>query len=114
MTTNTLVESIVAFILITAAASLIYALGRRVSPKPVQTENAVSTYACGERAPIQKQRITVTLSKYLIFFVILDSSVLLLAFATLITQGVNMPLLLLYLGMILASSLLLLEGGKDQ
>ena len=109
-----LVESIIAFILITAAASLIYALGRRASPKPAQTENATSTYACGERAPIQKQRITVTLSKYLIYFVILDSSVLLLAFATLITQGVNMPLLLIYLGMILAASLLLLEGGKDQ
>ena len=109
-----LVESIIAFILITVVASLIYALGRRASPKPAQTENAVSTYACGERAPIQKQRITVTLSKYLIYFVILDSSVLLLAFATLITRGVNMPLLLLYLGMMLASSLLLLEGGKDQ
>jgi NADH:ubiquinone oxidoreductase subunit 3 (subunit A) len=109
-----LVESIIAFILITAAASLIYILGRRAAPKPVQTENASLTYACGERAPIQKQRITVTLSKYLIYFVILDSSVQLLAFATLITQGVNMPLLLIYLGMILASSLLLLEGGKDQ
>ena len=114
MTTNTLVESIIAFTLITAAAAFIYVLGRRAAPKPVQTENATSTYACGERAPIQKQRITVTLSKYLIYFVILDSSVLLLAFATLITQGVNMPLLLIYLGMILASSLLLLEGGKDQ
>ena len=109
-----LVESIIAFILITVAASLIYAFGRHASPKPAQTENAVSTYACGERAPIQKQRITVTLSKYLIFFVILDSSVLLLAFATVVTQGVNMPLLLIYLAMMLASSLLLLEGGKDQ
>jgi len=114
VTINMLLESIVAFILITAAASLIYALGRRASPKPAQTQNAVSTYACGERAPVQKQRITVTLSKYLIFFVILDSSVLLLAFATLITQGLNVPLLLLYLAMMLASTMLLLDGGKDQ
>jgi NADH:ubiquinone oxidoreductase subunit 3 (subunit A) len=109
-----LIESVIAFLLIAAAAWLVYALGRRASPKPAQNVNATSTYACGERAPIQKQRITVTLSKYLIYFVILDSSVLLLAFATLITQGVNMPLLLLYLAMILGSSLLLLEGGKDQ
>jgi len=109
-----LIEAVAAFILITAAASLIYVLGRRASPKPVQTENATSTYACGEIAPVQKQRITVTLSKYLVFFVVLDSSVLLIAFATLITQGVNVSLLLLYLGMILASSMLLLEGGKDQ
>jgi hypothetical protein len=54
------------------------------------------------------------LSKYLLFFVVLDSSVLLLAFASLITQGANVPLLLLYLGMMLASSFLLLEGGHDQ
>jgi NADH:ubiquinone oxidoreductase subunit 3 (subunit A) len=109
-----LVESIIAFLLIVAAASLVYVLGRRASPKHPQTGNATSTYACGERAPIQKQRITVTLSKYLIFFVMLDSSVLLLAFATIFTQGVNIPLLLLYLGIVLVSSMLLLEGGKDQ
>jgi NADH:ubiquinone oxidoreductase subunit 3 (subunit A) len=110
-----LVESIIAFLLIAAAASLIYILGRRASPKPPQTGNATLTYACGEKPPVQKQRITVTLSKYMIFFVILDSSVLLLAFVTLITQGANVPLLLLYLGMMLASTLLLLEGGgKDQ
>lgn len=108
-----LVESIIAFLLITAVASLIYILGRRASPKLNQTGDATLTYACGERPPVQKQRITVTLSRYLIFFVILDSSVLLLAFVTLITQGANIPLLLLYLGMLLTSTLLLLEGGKD-
>ncbi len=108
-----LLESIIAFLLIVAAASIIYVLGRRASPKPQKVGNATLTYACGERAPVQKQRITVTLSKYLIYFVVLDSSVLLLAFATLITQGVNVPLLLLYLGIMLASSLLLLGGEKD-
>ena len=108
------VESLVAFLLIVAAAWLVYALGRRAAPKPAQSGNATSTYACGEKAPVQKQRITVTLSKYLIYFVLLDSSVLLLAFATLVSQGVNVPLLLLYLGILLASNLLLLEGGKEQ
>jgi hypothetical protein len=63
---------------------------------------------------VQKQRITVTLVRYLIYFVILDSAILLLAFATLVNQGVNMPLLLVYLGILLASNMLLLEGGKDQ
>lgn len=109
-----LIESAIAFVLIVAAASVIYALGRRASPKPAQNENKRFTYACGERAPVQKQRITLTLSKYLIYFVIFDSSVLLLAFATIVTQGVNMPLLILYLFIILASNLLLLEGGKEQ
>jgi NADH:ubiquinone oxidoreductase subunit 3 (subunit A) len=109
-----LVESIIAFLLIVAAASLVYVLGRRASPKHLQTENATSTYACGERAPIQKQRINVTLSKYLIFFVLLDSSVLLIAFATIITQAVNLPLLLLYLAIVLAASMLLIEGEREQ
>jgi NADH:ubiquinone oxidoreductase subunit 3 (subunit A) len=107
------IEGAVAFVLIIAASSLIYMIGRRASPKTAQTGNTTSTYACGERAPVQKARITLTLSKYLIYFVILDSSVLLLAFATLIAQGVNTPLLLLYLGIMLASSLLLMGGDKD-
>jgi NADH:ubiquinone oxidoreductase subunit 3 (subunit A) len=109
-----LLESALALILIVAAASLIYALGRRAAPKPVQSENQLSTYACGEKAPIQKQRITITLSKYLIYFVVLDSAVILLAFATLVTHVVNMPMLILYLSMLLASSLLLFEGGKNE
>ncbi len=109
-----LVESLIAFLLIAAAAWVVYYVGRRAAPKPAQGENATLTYACGEKAPVQKQRITVSLSKYLIYFVILDSSILLLAFATLISQGANVPLLLLYLGILLASNLLLLEGGKDQ
>jgi NADH:ubiquinone oxidoreductase subunit 3 (subunit A) len=111
---NVIVESTIAFILILTAASVVYALGRRAAPKPVQSENERSTYACGEKIPLQKLKLNVTLSKYLIYFVVLDSSVLLLAFATLVTQGVNMPLMMLYLALMLASSLLLYEGGKEQ
>jgi NADH:ubiquinone oxidoreductase subunit 3 (subunit A) len=109
-----LIESIIAFVLILAATSLIYAFGRRVSPKPAQNENTRFTYACGERAPVQKQRITLTLSKYLIYFVVFDSSVLLIAFATIVASGVNLPFLILYLFIILASNLVLLEGSKGQ
>ena len=108
-----LIESLVAFLLIVAAAWLVYILGRRAAPKPPQGGNATLTYACGEKAPVQKQRITVTLSKYLIYFVIFDSSVLLLAFAALLSQGTNITLLILYLFMMFASSLLLIEGGKE-
>jgi NADH:ubiquinone oxidoreductase subunit 3 (subunit A) len=110
---NTLVESAIAFILIVVAASLVYALGRRAAPKPVQSENERSEYACGERAPLQRLRINISLYKYLIYFVIFDSSVLLLAFAALLGQGTNIPLLILYLFIMLASSLLLAEGGRD-
>ena len=108
-----LAESAIAFILIVAAASLIYTLGRRASPKPAQSENERSEYACGEKAPLQKLKINVSLYKYLIYFVIFDSSVLLLAFAALLGQGTNMTLLILYLFIMFASSLLLLDGGKE-
>ena len=108
-----LVESAIAFMLIIAAASLVYALGRRAAPKPAQSEGERSTYACGEKVTYPKLKVNVSLYKYLIYFVILDSSVLLTAFAAFLGQGINVPLLLLYLGIVLASSLLLFEGGKD-
>ncbi len=108
-----LVESAIAFVLIVAASSLIYALGRRAAPKPVQTEGERAVYACGEKTTYPKLKINVSLYKYLIFFVVLDSSVLLIAFASFMSQSVNVPLILLYLLMMLASSVVLLDGGKD-
>ena len=108
-----LIEATITFLLILATVAAIYYLGRRASPKPVQSENERSEYACGEKAPLQKLKINVSLYKYLIYFTIFDSSVLLLAFATLLVQGLNLPLLILYLSILLASSLLLLEGGED-
>lgn len=107
------VEAIVAFLLILSSALLIYVLGRHASPKPAQSRNELSEYACGEKAPIQRIKINVSLYRYLIYFAIFDSSVLLLAFSALSTGGVNVMLLILYLFIMLASSLILLEGGKD-
>ena len=108
-------EALIAFALILASALFIYGLGRRASPpKHVQSESERSEYACGERAPIQRLKINVSLYRYLIYFAIFDSSVLLLAFSTLSGQGVNVTLLILYLFVMLASCLILFEGGKDQ
>jgi NADH:ubiquinone oxidoreductase subunit 3 (subunit A) len=109
-----LIEALIAFLLIFAAAMFIYVLGRRASPKHVQSETERSEYACGEKAPIQRLKINVSLYKYLIYFAIFDSSVLLLAFSALSAEGVNVTLLILYLFIMLASSLVLLEGGKDR
>lgn len=106
-------ETLIAFLLILAATLIIYVLGRRVSPKPIQSENERSEYACGEKAPIQRLKINVTLYKFLIYFAIFDASVLLLAFAALLRQEMNVTLLILYLLIMFASSLILLEGGKD-
>jgi NADH:ubiquinone oxidoreductase subunit 3 (subunit A) len=88
-------------------------MGRRVSPKPVQSESERSTYACGEDVVFSGLRVNVSLYRFLIYFVIFDSAVLLLAFAALMPPGTNPLLLILYLFMMLASSLILFEGGKD-
>ena len=106
-----IVEAAIAFLLIVAASSLIYLLGRRGAPKTVQTESQRTAYACGEKVTFPKLRLNISLYKYLIYFVILDSSVLLLAFAS-FAQGVNIPMILLYLTIILGASFVLLEGGS--
>ena len=108
-----IVESIIAFVLILSATLVIYALGRRAAPKTAQTDAQRSVYACGENVTYTKPRVNVSLYKYLIYFVILDSSVLLLAFGSFIGQGINIPLILIYISIIFASTLLLMDGGKD-
>ena len=105
-------EALIAFLLILSAALFIYLLGRHAAPKPTQSENERAEYACGEKAPIQRLKINITLYQYLIYFAIFDSAVLLLAFAALLGPGTNVPLLIVYLSVLLASSLILLEGGK--
>lgn len=109
----TLGEFAIAFILIFAASSIIYILGRWLSPKPIRSENAQSTYACGEKAAFPRLKINVSLYRFLIYFVILDSSVLLIAFASLALHTANMLLFIFYLFMVLASGFLLLGGGDQ-
>ncbi len=108
-----IVEAAIAFILILASAAIIYLLGRRSAPKPAKNAGAVESYACGERAHFGGLKINVSLYKYLIYFVILDSSVLLLAFGSFSATIANPMFLILYLGIILAAGLVLLDGGKE-
>ncbi|MGB8779156.1 MAG: NADH-quinone oxidoreductase subunit A [Candidatus Bathyarchaeia archaeon] len=103
----------VAFILVFAASCLIYLLGRYLSPKSAKTEGGQSTYACGEKASFPKLRINVSLSKYLVYFVVLDSSVLLVAFASLALSVSNVLLFMFYLLIMVAAVLLLVEGGDQ-
>jgi NADH:ubiquinone oxidoreductase subunit 3 (subunit A) len=108
-----IIEGIVAFVLIISAASLIYLLGRRAAPKPTQTDAQRTAYACGEKVTYPKIKVNVSLYKYLIYFVILDSSVLLLAFGSFMETGINVPLVLVYLFMMLAAGLILIDGGRN-
>jgi NADH:ubiquinone oxidoreductase subunit 3 (subunit A) len=106
-------EALIAFILIFVSTFVIYLLGKRSAPKTTISENAQSSYACGEKASFHGLKVNVSLYKYLIYFVIFDSAVLILAFGSFSIAATNPLLLVLYLGIILAAGLILFEGGKD-
>jgi NADH:ubiquinone oxidoreductase subunit 3 (subunit A) len=108
-----LAELFVAFILILGMSVVIYFFGRFLSPKPVQSENERSAYACGEKASFPKLKVNVSLYKYLIYFVVLDSSVLVIAFASLTSFSTDTVIFVLYLLIMLVSGLLLLGGGDS-
>lgn len=108
-----IIEAIIAFVLIFVATLAIYYLGRRSAPKTFICENEQAAYACGEKVTFQGLKINVSLYRYLIYFVIFDASVLVLAFAASAILATNPLLLILYLGIILAAGVILLEGGKN-
>lgn len=108
-----LIESVIAFVLIVSSTYFIYLLGRRAAPKPIQTDAERSAYACGEKVTFSKLKVNVSLYKYLIYFIVLDSSVLIIAFASVISASLNVPMILLYLFLMLGAGLLLVEGGKN-
>ncbi|NLD65066.1 MAG: NAD(P)H-quinone oxidoreductase subunit 3 [Crenarchaeota archaeon] len=108
-----ILEAIVAFILVFISTLAIYFIGKHSAPKTTISENAQASYACGEKVSFQGLKINVSLYKYLIFFVIFDTSILVLAFASLAIISVNPLLLILYIGIILAAGLVLFQGGKD-
>ncbi len=108
------IEAIIAFVLIFVSTLVIYALGKRSAPKTTVSENEQASYACGEKATFGGVQINVSLYRYLIYFVIFDSAVLVLAFAAFNLLSTNPLLLILYLGIILAAGLVLLEGGGKE
>ncbi|MCL1977795.1 MAG: NADH-quinone oxidoreductase subunit A [Candidatus Bathyarchaeota archaeon] len=110
---NLFVGAIIAFILIFISTYAIYAIGRHFAPKTKHGDNHEMSYACGEKVVFNNPKINISLYKYLIYFIIFDSAILLLAFASIAIVSVNPLLLVLYLGIILASGFILLEGGND-
>ena len=113
MLIEALYPPLIAFVLIFVSTLVIYNLGKRSAPKTTMGENAQASYACGEKASFPWLKVNVSLYKYLVYFVIFDSSVLLLAFASFALAGTNPLFLILYLGIILAAGFVLLEGGKE-
>jgi len=88
-----------------------YLLGRLKAPKLPARRQKVSMYACGERARSGRLVINVTMYKYLVYFMILDSSALMIAFSSLSTNPTSLLPLMIYLSTILAATLVLALGG---
>jgi len=111
-----IITTILAFALIFISAYIIYAIGRHSAPKTKHGVNHEMGYACGEKVVFSSPKINISLYKYLIYFVIFDSAILLLSFASLAITSISLnPIfVVLYLAIILASGVILLDGGgKD-
>ena len=106
-----LVESLVAFLIILGLTLLIYLSSRLLTKKVPVSKEKSAMYACGEKVFTKRLLVNVTLYKYLIFFVIIDSPALILAFAALALETISLFALLIYLGIILAADALLLGGS---
>ena len=105
-------EPILAFIIILAAASLFYLLMGRFSAKNSGGKEKNLMYACGEKIKPTRLLVNVTLLRYLIYFVIIDSPTLILAFTAIALEMISPISLLIYLGMIFLADLLLLGGHQ--
>jgi NADH:ubiquinone oxidoreductase subunit 3 (subunit A) len=105
-----LIESLTAFMIILIVSVFIYLSSHLLTQKYPASEEKSAMYACGEKVFSKRLLINVTLYKYLIFFVIIDSPALILAFAALALEMINPFVLLIYLGIILAADMLLLGG----
>ena len=77
----------------------------------MRSGNGKSAYACGERVNFGKLKIGISHYRYLIYFVILDSSVLLVTFASTALNVANVLFFIFYLFIVFMSGLLLLDGG---
>lgn len=104
-------ECLVALLLILVVSALIYLSSRWLMHKTPASEESTAMYACGEKVKSKRLLVNVSLYKYLIYFVIVDSTALIAAFAALALETINPIHLLIYLGMILAADLLLLGGN---
>jgi NADH:ubiquinone oxidoreductase subunit 3 (subunit A) len=85
-------------------------VGRRTSFKSKHSVDGQLTYACGEKTTPQRLTINISLYKYLTYFVAIDSSVLLLAFASSGLYGGNALLLAIYISIVATASFMLVKG----
>jgi hypothetical protein len=87
-------------------------LGNRLAPKTTGREQGRVQYACGEKPFRFGQRMQASLYRYLIYFLVIDSSLLIIAFAVFDFAFLDPLPLFIYLSTLLVSVFLLLDGGE--
>ena len=105
-------KALLAFLIVLGTCAMLFVSSGGRSRRSAKDKQKTAMYACGERAVHQTLRITVTSYKYLIYFMVFDAPVILVALSSLAASIVNLVLLLAYLFAAFIA-LLLLTGGSD-
>ena len=98
--------------MILGASALMCFLGNRLAPKTEDRESGKVQYACGEKPIRISQRLQASLYRYLVYFLVIDSSLLIIAFSVFAVALVSILPLAMYLSIILVSVVLFLDGGE--
>ena len=98
--------------MILGASSVMCILGNRLAPKTEDRESGKVQYACGERPIRISQRLQASLNQYLVYFLVIDSSLLIIAFSVFDATLANILPVMVYLSIILVSVFLFLDGGE--
>lgn len=107
------VEVSTAFAAILGVAILIYLLSRVKASKSPPAEEKNSMYFCGEKVILRNLNISITFYEYLIYFVLLDSSALIIALAATEVEAAN-PIFLIGYSLLMLIATLTLSRGAQQ
>lgn len=91
---------------------MICLLGNRLAPITEDRESGKMQYACGEKPIRISQRIQASLNQYLVYFLVIDSSLLIIAFSVFDATLANILPIMMYLSILLVSVFLFLDGGE--
>lgn len=75
-------ELLITFLLLVLLSSLTYIVAAKFSPGSSRSHEATSTYACGEKLSVSRMVVDPTLYEYSVYFLVFDSGIVLLAFAS--------------------------------
>lgn len=104
-------ELLITFLLLVSVSSLAYIVAARFSPGSSKNPEATSTYACGERLSASRMVVDPTLYEYSVYFLVFDSGIVLLAFASPTLEGSGLFVVIYLLVALISVLVLSFPGG---